>query len=49
MAIAPKYECVIAFTVSAFNSPHYTNTAIPRVNTILNLVSLQLLHDKKNQ
>eukprot|EP01084_Bolivina_argentea_P157826 275016_1 len=49
MAFTPKYKCVIGFTVSAFNSPHYTHFELPRRNIIMNLVTTQLLKDNANK
>merc|ERR1712228_200455 len=47
MRFSPEYQCVVAFTVTAFNSPHYKALELPRINTIMNMVSLQLINDKK--
>ena len=47
MMFSVEHECVVAFTVTAFNSPHYKALGEPRINTIMNMVSLQLVNDKK--
>lgn len=42
-----EHEAVIVFLPTAFNSPHYSNYQIPRVMTILNLVTQQLYSEIK--
>ena len=40
-----EHEAVIAFSPTAFNSPHYSDFQAPRPWTIMNLVSQQLLSE----
>ena len=45
MAFAPKYRCTVALTVTASNSPHFSQFHLSRMQIVLDLVSQQLLED----